>query len=110
MNVNDAHWKLGHIGKKLIWKTLNYMGIKAVGKMKTCEACKLSQTKKKKVQKFTLTKAKKPGERVFIDLTGPFTKEIGGQRYWFQVVDDTSRRGFNYFTKTKTEIGIGLEK
>jgi transposase InsO family protein len=85
------------------------MGYQVIGKQKTCEACELSKAKRKSIKKTMLTRAKTPCERMFVDITGPFSKTLGGTRYWLQIVDDASRMGFCFFLKTKDEIGIKME-
>ena len=109
IDINIAHDKFGHISDKYIKKTLNGLGIGVTGTPSKCESCELSKAKHKVVKKATLVRAKIPGERLFVDTAGPYSKAINGTRYWVQVVDDHTRMGFCYFLKSKDQIGGGLE-
>ena len=75
-----------------------------------CEGCGFAKAKAKAVSKTTTNKAEKPGERLFLDTTGPFTPTLKGYRYWIQVVDDKTRHGFCDFNKRKTGMGEYMRK
>ena len=53
--------------------------------------------------KSTRTRATKARERLFKDSCGPYPRSIGGSKYWFKVVDDYSRKNWNYSMKRKSE-------
>ena len=74
--------------------------------MRPCEACLTYKSKQKPVPKTTKMRSTTPGERIFVDTTGPFATAIKGTKYWVQVVDDATRLGFCYFMKKKDEIEI----
>ena len=109
MDINKAHEKFGHLSKKLIRKTAKTLGIDMKGEMCCCEACALSYAKHKPVRKMTTIQATRPGEQLFINAAGPYTRAMGGIRYIVQVVDNYTRMGFIYFIKTRDEIGSGFE-
>ena len=104
IDVNDFHDKCGHKGIALIKKTLNHIGVTPLGDLKSCEACGLAKAKQRAVNKTTHVKSKMPGERLFIDTSGPYSETLGGTRYWVQIVDDYTRIGFSGFVKNKNEI------
>ena len=54
--------------------------------------------------KSTKTRATKAGERLFIDTSGPYPWSMRGNKYWFKVVDDYSRRNWNNSMKSKSEV------
>ncbi len=110
IDINEAHDKLGHIGERLIRKTLKHLNIEVYGELKNCEGCRLAKAKQKNVSKTTNVKATKFGERLFIDTSGPFTETPGGSKYQFQVVDDFTRAGFIGFGKKKSDIGDWFNK
>jgi len=58
--------------------------------------------KRKAIAKTTMVSAKKFGERLYGDTTGPSTATLGGNRYMFAVVDDLSRYAWIGFGKKKT--------
>ena len=103
MDINDAH-VLCHLGEKLLRTTFTGMGIKLTGSLKTCEGCCLANAKAKAVRKSSDTRATKPGERLFVDTSGPYPESIAGNRYWIQIVDDFSRKGWAKFKKSKIDL------
>ena len=48
--------------------------------------------------------AKEPGERIFIDTTGPFPKSKGGHKYCMVAVDDKTDRTWTHFTSSKKQM------
>src|SRR5688500_12368075 len=56
------------------------------------------------LKKKTDTRSDIPGERMYIDVTGPFNASLGGSKYWMQAVDDATRMGFVYFMRTRVEV------
>ena len=109
IDINEAHEKFGHLSEKLIRKTARRLGFGLKGTMCRCEACALSSAQHKPVRKLTTIRATRPGERLYVDAAGPYTRAMGGIRYIMQIVDDYSRFGFCYFLKSRDEIGIGFE-
>ena len=71
MGINVAHSILSHpdgrtlrtVAKKLKWTP--------IGAFHPCGACALTKAKAKVVPKSTQTRATKPGERLFLDISGP---------------------------------------
>ena len=90
VNINDMHDKYGHLGETLLRKTLNHLGYEVRGTMKSCDACKMAKARAKGVKKKTEVRSEIPGQRMYIDITGPCHKSLGGSKYWVQVVDDAS--------------------
>jgi hypothetical protein len=110
MDINEAHDKLGHKGEVLLKKTLKHHSIKVTGELQSCEGCCLAKAKQKSVSKTTNIRAKSPGERLFVDMSGPFTATILGSRYQIQVVDDATRKGFIGFVKKRSDLSQWLEE
>ena len=72
MNVMEAHEKLDYSSEKTTRMTLESFGWGATGEMEPYDACMRHNAKAKAVShKPTATKADKPGERQFMDTTGP---------------------------------------
>ena len=59
--------------------------------------------------KATNKRATTAGERKLIDTRGPYPWSIGGNKYQFKVVDNYSRKNWNYLMKRKNEVPIHLE-
>ena len=110
IDINEAHDICGHKGEALLKKTYERLGVALSGKMNACEGCGFAKAKAKAVSKTTTLKATKPGERLYLDTTGPFSPTLNGHKYWIQVVDDYSRHGFWEFNKTKKGMGIFIRK
>ena len=43
-----------------------------------------------------------PGERLFVDTSGPYKKSIVGSTYWILVVDQFSGKSWSFFVKKKS--------
>ena len=75
-----------------------------------CVSCKLAKAKRKKVPRKTETRAGKLGERLFIDLSGPFlNSSYGGSQYAMVIVDDFSRYKWTKFLKNKMKLARNCE-
>ena len=83
-----AHKLLGHVSEGPLRVTLKRIGLSPTGTWRTCDGCARTKARQKRVNKITMVKATKPGERFFIDISGPFTKSIAGSVYWGKAVDD----------------------
>ena len=46
-----------------------------------------------------------PGERLYLDTSGPYKISFGGSNYWFMAVDDATRYKYTGFGKHKSDIG-----
>ena len=104
MDINEAHDKMGHKGEDLIKKTAKMIGCKLSGTLTSCEGCALAKAKQRAVSKTTNIKADKPGQRLFLDMSGPFTETPIGNKYMIQVVDDYLRYGIVAFCKKKSDL------
>ena len=69
--------------------------------VRICEECVLGKAKKTSVPKVKLERANRPGERIFIDISSPTTKSIGGSRHWLLVLDDYSDYPMSFFISHK---------
>ena len=99
MDINVLHG-YSHLGEKLLRTTYNSIGVKLTGTLQVCGICASSKEKVCAVRKKTYTRASQPGERIFVDTTGPFTESLIENRYWISVVDDYIRYSWSFFTKT----------
>jgi hypothetical protein len=60
--------------------------------MDPCGPCAYAKARARAVPKSTLKKAENPGERLFLDFSGPYSPTIVGNTQWLIVVDDFSRK------------------
>ena len=56
-----------------------------------------------------ISKAKLPGERLFLDISGPYPNSLLGNRYWLKIVDDHSRFSWDAFIPTKDSLAMPLQ-
>jgi len=106
MDINEAHDKLGHAGEETLRKTFKLAGYDLIGSFRVCAACKVSNAKAANVCKTTQRQATAPGERLFVDMTGPFPESAGGSQYMAQVVDDYTRLGWCSAQKQKKHLAL----
>jgi hypothetical protein len=72
MSINKAHALLGHCNEDATRKVARGLGWTITrGSLKPCAHCAIAKAKQKNTVKVSVSedKAKKPGERVFLDIT-----------------------------------------
>jgi hypothetical protein len=74
MDINEAHQKFGHISETMLKITAQRDNLVLTGKLQPC-------TSQRPVKKDTLM-ASYAGERIHMDVSGPFPPTLGGHRYW----------------------------
>ena len=97
-------------------KTAQKIGVKLQGQLVPCQGCSGANGIKKPAKPFTYTRAAKPAERFFIDLSGPKSiQSPRGKKYMMIVREDFSRftrvfflpyqrRDSHVFSKYQAEI------
>jgi hypothetical protein len=110
VDLNEAHDVCGHKGESLLRKTHKRLGVKLTGALKPCEGCGHTKARAKAVSKTATTKAAEPGERLFLNTSGPFTPALNGHKHWMRVADDFTRHGFCEFSKNKKGVGMFIRK
>ena len=90
MDTNMVH-RYSNLREKLLRITYNDLGVKLTGTLQACDGCTRPKEKERAVRKKTYTRASHPGERIFVDKTGPFPESLIGNRYWIGVVYNYSR-------------------
>ena len=104
MDINEAHKLLGHIDVVQVRNTAKMMGFELNGKMIACEGCCQAKAKTKPIHKTTQNVSTKPGERLFVDTSGPFPPSWRGKKYWIKTVDDYSRYSWSEYVQSKDEM------
>jgi hypothetical protein len=64
---------MGHTSEKAVRSYLNYHGYKVTGELRNWVSCMNWKAKNKPVNKIATNKATQRGERLQMDLSGPFT-------------------------------------
>ena len=105
MTIKTAHARLAHANEATTNDTSKKLGWKITGNDKNvCLGCALSKAQQKKVQKVTGTKATRPGERLFIDISSLMKPSIGGSKHLGLIVDDYSDYCWDVYLKTKDQL------
>ena len=102
MNINDMHYSLGHANDAILRETAKQLHLKLNGHRQYCSGCGEAKAIRAVVPKTTSFRAARPLERLFRDLTGPFSPSTGGMRYCMLLADDYSNVGWVLFLKDKT--------
>ena len=91
-DVNVLHRELGHPGEDMTRATGKHMGFTLTGTFAPCEDCGIGKAKQTKMKKGVSSKSKTPGERIFIDISSPKTKSLGGKNHCCLLYTSTSPR------------------
>ena len=105
INIHDAHELYGHLNYGILRPMLKNRGYVVVNddRRYACEACAYAKAKAKSVAKATNTKACVKGERLFLDISGPYKMALTGNKFWVLIVDDYTRKAWSFFVKSKNE-------
>ncbi len=58
----------------------------------------------KRTKKVTAVTADKPAECLFMDTSGPYSETAAGSRYWFKLVDDKTRKSWDFYSARKSQL------
>jgi hypothetical protein len=110
LDINVAHGLLGHPDTRTVKAMAAQHDWTLTGSVQPCGSCALAKARAKAVPKSTLTKAKVPGERLFLDISGPYADSLNQNKYWLRIVDDFSKFSWDCFLPKKSGIQIPLAK
>ena len=108
IDINTAHNKMAHADINLVRNTLQREGILPTGRTIPCAPCMLFKAKAKPIAKIA-TQATYPGERLHMDLSGPYTKNRIKEQYWIKFKDQYSKMSWDVFSPTKDTVPYHLE-
>ena len=112
-SMNDAHDRWGHFGEARLRKMATLKGLRLVGKLTACDACGLIKTKASPIAKSSPDekKSKEVGERLYVDITGPFPltggkwhKSIRNKMFWYGMIDEFSGKMISSFQYEKSKL------
>jgi hypothetical protein len=109
LDINTAHDIYGHVSEQALRDTFKSINTQLTGTLRTCEGCSLAKAKAKKVSKLSTTKSTVAGERIFVDISGPYKKSIVGSDYWVLVVDEHTGKSWSFFTKKKSNLSVIID-
>ena len=109
LDINIAHH--GLLGPHPNMKTVMAMAAKHGwtfnGTVKPCGSCALANPRANAIPKrTTMTKAAKPGERLFLDMLGSYFDSLHQCKYWLKIVDDCMRHSWDCFLSCKSGIHV----
>ena len=79
-DINEFHCSHGHMHEDLLRKTVKQVGVKLQGQLVPCQGCSEAKGIRKPVKPNTYTRAAKPAERCFVDLSGPKSVKPTGEK------------------------------
>ena len=108
---DDFHNKFGHHGENYLRAFANKLGYTLIGNVSNCDACDIVKTKAKPIPRITKTVVNTVGEKVGLDISGPFPlcsgtnhRPIRHKLYWCAIIDHYSRKMMNSFCYKKEYI------
>ena len=101
MNINDMHYSLGHANDATLRERAKQLHLKLTGH-RQCSGCGEAKAIRTAVPKTPAFRAARSLERLFGDLTGPFSPSAGGAWHCMLLVDDYSNVWWVLFLKDKT--------
>jgi hypothetical protein len=104
ININVLHEFLNHVGEAQVRATAKGWGLSVTGQLDTCTGCARGKARQANTNKVSDKQAEHPGERLFVDLTGPFQESLTKNRYMAMAVDQKTSRIFHFFQKTKNQL------
>ena len=110
LEINIAHSLLRHPDTKTVTAMAAEHGWTLTGTVKPCGCCELSKARAKVMPKRTMTKAKQQGERLFLDISGPYSDSLNQNKYWLKIVDDYTQYSWDCFLPPKSGIQVPLLK
>jgi hypothetical protein len=85
MDINYAHYMMGHMGETALRAMLNHHNIKATGVFHNCVHCMKWKAQNKPVNKEAMNPASYAGERLHIDASGPLPLPMGRKEFWLKI-------------------------
>jgi hypothetical protein len=110
LDINIAHGLLGHPDTRSVTAMATTHGWTLTGTVKPCGSCALAKARARAIPKSTMTKAKTPGERLFLDISGRYSDSLNKNKYWLRIVDDYTRYSWDCFLPRKSGIQVPLLK
>ena len=110
IDINIAHNQWGYHGERRLKEMASVYGFRLTGTLSPCDACGIAKASQSRISKTTEIKATKPGERLYMDTTGPFSKASLKDKYLHGAVDDYSGKMFAQFSNTKKNMAKFAEE
>ena len=108
VNINKYHELLGHPNWVVTRSTAASRDVVLTGDIIPCEHCMIAKAKQKGVPKIRKERSTVPGQRIFIDISSPTKKSVGGSKHWLLVLDDCTDMPFSFFLSNKDLLEVNL--
>ena len=79
------------------------MGIRVTGKLNPCEHCARTKIRQGNIPKYLKEQARRPGERIFIDISSMMHPSAGGRKHWLLIVDEATDYAHSTVLKQKSD-------
>jgi hypothetical protein len=110
LDINIAHGLLGHPDTRSVTAMATKNGWTLKGTVKPCGSCALAKARAKAILKSTMTKTNTQGERLFLEISGPYSDSLNQNKNWLCFVDDYNRYSWGCFLPQKCGIQVPLLK
>ena len=107
---NVAHDQWGHNNRKRDKFFAKLLGYELTGDEVECDACGIAKAKRANVSKTTSVRTSRPGERIYVDTSGPFEGAPAHKKYVHGLVDDYSDKCMMQFSPAKKHMTQFVEQ
>ena len=100
------HQVTGHAGQQLMIDTAKYYGVNVTGIVTKSLSCSLEKIRQQNIPnnlKKNESRAKDPGERMYLDISSMKDESLGDRRHWAMLVDEATRCKHSFFLKKKSD-------
>ena len=104
IDINDLHVALAHPHAATLRESARQHGVEVVGELFSCAGCSEAKGRRMPVPRPSNSRANKPFERLFVDLSGERPASSGGYHYLMMIADDFSWFGWTYVRKEKSDV------
>ena len=106
LNANCKHYisinpfyelLLTHLSGAMTTRTAKEMNVKLIGQFKPCKPCVIGKARKKNVTKNPVKCSSTIQEPLFVDVSLPTAKSLGGNKYWLLDIEYKTDYGRSFF-------------
>jgi hypothetical protein len=119
-DIKGFHDQYGHKSERVLLKTAEENKVKMIGMLKKCDSCAIVKVKMTSVKYSTDAVSTFVGERMYLDISGPFPirrtlddpykTKVRGNLYWIGLSDQYSSKMLMSFRITKDGLYSMLEE
>ena len=110
VDINRAHELCDHPGETALREQAKAFKWKLTGTLRACDHCSKSKATAKAVPSVSTETTDKPGERLHLDLSGPYKMTRGKNRYHGLLVCQHTSRDWSFFKPEKVDFNDDLDE